>query len=171
MQYIITAGGSFPDGERIIKAGRKQVNFFGASCQRSDKLEKQRIAMDLPNIGLANFPDTRVAFIVILFRTLLANYYLLDGYSGSDTVFEKLRATLSYEDHSAMQEMEAVMSVCFEYSTNESQQSNAFNNSLLPWYRKALLKSAHKTEYQVMVTTRQPGRTQLKKWPRKTRKV
>ena len=147
------------------------MNYFGASCQRSAKLELDRTALDLPKITLANFPDTRVDFIVILFRTLLSNHFLLDGYGGRDTEFQKLWKTLSGTDHRAMQEMEAIMSVCFEYSTNESQQSNAFNNSLLPWYRKALQKSSEKTEYEVMVLTRQSGRTQLKKWPRETRKV
>ena len=127
--------------------------------------------MDLPKIALANFPDTHVAVIVILFCTLLANHFLLDEYCVRDTEFQKMWKLLSEADHRAMQEMEAVMSVCFEYSTNESQNSNAFNSSLLPWYHKALLKSSKKTEYKVLSITRQPGRTLLKKWPRETRKV
>ena len=98
------------------------MNYFGASCQRSAKLELDRTALDLPKITLANFPDTRVDFIVILFRTLLSNHFLLDGYGGRDTEFQKLWKTLSGTDHRAMQEMEAIMSVCFEYSTNKYQQ-------------------------------------------------
>ena len=171
VQYIVTDGGAFPTGARIIRAARKQVNFFGTSCQRSARLDRDRVAMDLPSVALANFPETRVAFIVILFRSLLANSFLLQAYSGSDAEFNKLRTTLSEEDQRSMQEMEAVMSVCFEYATNESQQSRAFNNSLFPWYRKALLKSSQKTTHDVMVTTRQPGKTQLKRWPREPRKV
>ena len=127
--------------------------------------------MDLPSVALANFPETRVSFIVILFRSLLANSFLLQAYSGSDAEFNKLRITLSEEDQRSMQEMEAVMSVCFEYATNESQQSKTFNNSLFPWYRKALLKSSLKRTYDVMVITRQPGRAQLKRWPREPRNV
>ena len=117
-------------------------------------LEQDRAGMDLPKIALANFPDTRVAFIVILFRTLLANHFLLDGYCVRDTEFQKLWKLLSEADHRAMQEMEAVLPVCFEYSTNESQNSNAFNSSLLPWCRKALIRSTEKTEYEVMTLTR-----------------
>ena len=52
VQYIFTPGGIFPDGARIIKAGKKQVNFLGKSHQRSMKFEKDRVAMDLPRITL-----------------------------------------------------------------------------------------------------------------------
>ena len=127
--------------------------------------------MDLPKVALVNFPDTRVAFIIMLFRGLLANNFLLSGFRGRDTDFEKLHSSLSEEDMKSMQEMEAVTSVCYEYSADEAQHSNAFNNSLLPWYRKVLLKSAHKDEYEVMKTTRQGAKTRLKNWPRETRKV
>ena len=171
VQHIVTPGGEFQDGARIIKAGRKQVNVFGNSYQRSSKLEKFRVAMDLPRITLKNFPDTRVAFIVILFCTLMANHFLLESYSGTDSEFRTLRNSVSEDDHRSMQEMEAVMTACFEYSTNEAQQSNANNNSILPWYRKVLLKYSEREEFEVMVLTRQPAGTSIKKWPRVTRKV
>ena len=58
VQSIVTPGGAFPDGERIIKATRKCVNFFSKSPQRKERLELQRAAMDLPKISLANFPET-----------------------------------------------------------------------------------------------------------------
>ena len=83
-----------------------------------EKFEKYRIALDLPAIALLNFPDTRVAFIVMLFRSLLANAFLLTGYCGSDDAFQQLRNVLSDDDYKAMQEMEALLFVCFEYSIN-----------------------------------------------------
>ena len=83
-----------------------------------EKFEKYRIALDLPDIALLNFPDTRVAFIVMVFRSLLANAFLLTGYCGTDDAFQRLRNELSDEDYKGMQEMEALLSVCFEYSTN-----------------------------------------------------
>ena len=169
--HIVTPGGAFPDGLRIVREARNQVNYFGGSCQRAERLEKDRTALDLPAIALQNFPETRVAFIVMLIRSLLANDYLLVGYCGSDDAFLRLRAKLSGNDYKAMQEMEALLSVCFEYSTNESQQSSECNNSLLPWYRKVLLKTSYADEYEVMTLSRQPSTSSLKKWPRETRKV
>ena len=70
-----------------------------------------------------------------------------------------------------MQEMEALLLMCFEYSTNESQQSRAYTNSLLPWYRKVLCKTSYADEYEVMTISRQPATATLKKWPRGTMKV
>ena len=145
------------------------MNYFN-SPQRLQKLESERAAIDLPVIRLENFPDTRVAFIVVLFRSLLCNHFLLDQHSVNATEYALLRDKLCNKDYRGMQEMEAVLSVSAEYSTGESQ-SNSSNNSLLPWYRKMLLKSAHQDEYEVMVLTRQPGRTTMKRWPRETRKV
>ena len=73
-------------------------------------------------------------------------------------------------DYRAMQEMEAVLMVCAEYATGESQ-SNSSNNSLIPWYRKMLLKSAYQDEYDMMALSRQPLRTMMNRWPRVKRKV
>ena len=136
-----------------------------------EKLEKDCIALDLSAIALQSFPNTRVAFIVILFRSLLANDFLPTGYCGSNDAFQRLCNTLSDDDYKAMQEMEAVMLVCFEYPANESQQSSACNNSLLPWYRKVLYKTSYADEYEGMTISRQPATATLKKWPMKTRKV
>ena len=38
VQHIVTPGREFPDFERIIKVARKQVNYFGASCQRGESV-------------------------------------------------------------------------------------------------------------------------------------
>ena len=169
IKTVVTPGGAFPDGERIIREARKQANHFN-SPQRLNKLETIRTELDLPVIRLENFPDTRVAFIVILFRSLMCNHFLLEQHSVRDDEFRRLRDKLSANDYRAMQEMEAVLLVCAEYSTGESQ-SNSSNNSLIPWYRKMLLKSAYQEEYEVMDLSRQPRRTIMKRWPRKKRKV
>ena len=87
-----------------------------------------------------------------------------------DAEFSGLRDKLSDKDYRGMQEMEAVLSVAAEYATGESQ-SNSCKNSLLPWYRKVLSKSAYEDEYEVLVLSRQHQRTSIKRWPRETRKV
>ena len=67
--------------------------------------------MDLPVVRLENFPDTRVAFIVTLFRSLMCNHFLLEQHSVNDDAFWQLRDKLSTNDYRAMQDMEAVLMV------------------------------------------------------------
>ena len=62
------------------------------------------------------------------------------------------------------------LSVAAEYATGESQ-SNSFKNSLLPWYRKMLSKSAYEDEYEALVLSRQYQQTSMKRWPRETRQI
>ena len=169
VQMIVTPGGAFPDGHRIIKEARKQVNYFN-SPQRLHKLDSKRSELDFPKIRLENFPDTRVSFIVTLFRSVLCNHFLLLQHAVNDAEFSRLRDKLSDKDYRGMQEMEAVLSVAAEYATGESQ-SNSSKNSLLPWYRKVLSKSAYEDEYEVLVLSRQHQRTSIKRWPRETRQV
>ena len=69
-----------------------------------------------------------------------------------------------------MQEMEAVLMVYAEYVTGESQ-SNLSNNSLIPCYRKMLLKLAYQEEYDAMALLRQPRQTMMNRRPRVKRKV
>ena len=59
---IITPGGEFSDGERTVKASSKVVNVFSKSPQRKDKLDHVRNTMDMPNIALQNYPETRVGY-------------------------------------------------------------------------------------------------------------
>ena len=55
VQYIVTAGGAFLDGTRLIRVGRKLLNVFGSSSQRKERLVKDSVAMDLPQVGLIIF--------------------------------------------------------------------------------------------------------------------
>ena len=88
VQPIVARGGAFPEGAfsegafsegaRIIKTGRKCVNYFSKSPQcKNGKLETQRIVMDLPQIALQNFLETRVAYTVPTYQSLMANHCLL----------------------------------------------------------------------------------------------
>ena len=100
----------------------------------------------------------------------MCNHFLLLQYAVKDDEYSLLRDKLSDKDYRGMQEMEAVLSVAAEYATGESQ-SNSSNNSLIPWYRKMLLKSAHEEKYEMMVLSRQSERVSMKRWPRETRQV
>ena len=70
---IVTPGGAFPDGERLVTVSKKVVQFFVKSPQRKDTLNTIVIGMDLPKIALKNFPSTRVGYVTTTFPSLLAN--------------------------------------------------------------------------------------------------
>ena len=103
---IVTPGGAFPDSGRILKTGRKIINFFTGSPQRKDKLNKVIAAYDLPTIAMQNYPDTRVAYSCQLMVTVMANYHALQLVEHDD--FPEVMSRLSHEDWRTMQEMEAV---------------------------------------------------------------
>ena len=63
------------------------------------------------------------------------------------------------------------MATCYDYSTNEAHNSNTNNNSILPWYRKALVVNSEKKECEVMALGRHHPGTVVKRWPRVTWKV
>mmetsp|Transcript_32277 Transcript_32277/g.67858 ORF Transcript_32277/g.67858 Transcript_32277/m.67858 type:complete len:853 (-) Transcript_32277:67-2625(-) len=172
VQSIVTPGGAFPEGKRLVKGGRNCVNYFSKSPQRKEKMDAQRKIMDLSTVALMNFPETRVGYIVTTLQSLMANHQLLSILQVAEKDdFGKLWDELSNEDFKAIQEMEAVTQILFSYSVNDSQQSNAFNNSLLPWYRKLLKKALYQDSYRVMKLGKQAPTTKLRNWPREIRKV
>ena len=89
---IVTPGGEFTDGLRVIKSGRIICNFFTGYPQRKKKLGGVVECYDLPSIMVTNYPDTRVAFASKFFGTLLANHYAfkLVGHEDFAKVFNKL---------------------------------------------------------------------------------
>ena len=61
---------------------RNLANYFDKSPQRKEKLDGVVRALDLPSIVIQNYPETRVAYVVILFRSLLANHFVLKSFIG-----------------------------------------------------------------------------------------
>ena len=128
--------------------------------------------MDLPKIALQNFPETRVAYVVPTYQSLLANHYLLTlSVSDAADDFHQFWSKLSTQDFSAIQEMEAVTQILFAYAVNDSQQSNSFNTSLLPYYRKTMKAALYREAYDIMKLGRQPATTTQHNWPRISRQV
>jgi len=133
VQSIVTPGGAFSEMAWLVKISRTCVNDFAKSPKRKGKLENQRIALDLPKIALQNFPETRVAYTVPTYQSLLANHFLLTlSVSNADDDFHQFWSKLSTQDFSAIQKMETVTQILCTYTVNDSQQSNSFNTSLLP---------------------------------------
>ena len=131
---IVTPAGEFPDGEQIVKAIRKAVNFFGKTPQHKYKLDYFRKAMDMPNISLQNYSKTRVGYVVTTLQSLMENHCILSvgPYDGSNGDFEKVWKKLSETDVASIQEMEAVTKLQNAYTVNESQWSSIFDSFLLP---------------------------------------
>ena len=123
-------------------------------------------------MALQNFPDTRVTYVVMVFQSLMANYALLKVYSDSDKDFKKVWSKLSEEDMESIQEIEAVCRHVSQYAVGDSQKStNAFNSSMLPFYRQVLRANANKSKFQVMKLGRQAPTTTLNNWPREKKSV
>lgn len=168
---VVTPGGEFSDGMRIIKAARKIVNFFGASPQRNEKLDTCRNLFALPMIQLKADAETRAAFIISMFQSVLANHFLLQSTSDSFGEFTQVWNALTSDDVKAMQEMEAVCESLSKYAMCEAQTASKHDSHLILLYRMLLRDSLYKDEYRVIDLGR-PGPTQtMKGFPRKERKV
>ena len=169
MTKIVTSGGEFRNGHRIIKAGRSIVNFFTGSPQRKQKLVQVVSLYDLPNIQPTNYPDTHVSFASKLFQTLIMNHYTFELVEHED--FYKMFNKFFEEDWTTMQEMEVMCSTLAAYAVNESQKSGAFIASLRPYYRLALIAVTNKKKFKVLDMGCQPKNKDLHKISRKSKCV
>ena len=77
VKVIVTLGGSFENGARLIKIGRKICNHFTASPQRKEDLTKICQCCSLPPVALLNFPDTCVGHVNKMYQSLIMNYCAL----------------------------------------------------------------------------------------------
>ena len=165
VKMIVTPGGEFTEGLRIIKLGKEMCNYFTGSPQRKDKLEDIVSCHHLPKIALTNYPDTRVAYASKLFGTLIANHYAFRKID--DNNFDKLFGKLTDNDWETMQEMEAISSALAGYAVNEAQASGGFISSLRPYFRLALLAITNKKRFKVISTKRHGADTKLHQVERK----
>ena len=120
---IVTSGGVFPDEEWIVKTSRKVVNVFRKSPQCKDELDHARNAIDMPNIALQNYPETRVGYVVTTLLSLMANHCILSVslHNGSNEDFEKVWKKLPKRDVAPIQQMEATTKLLFASAVDESQ--------------------------------------------------
>ena len=168
-QTVVTPGGRFDQGMKIVRSARGFVNFFKSSPQRKQKLDDAIKFLDLPTIALINFPDTRVAFASKLFQTVLANYYAFTKVEHND--FPKIKSRMSEGDWETMQEMEAICSALCGYAVNEAQTSAGMISSLRPYFRRALEHVANREKFKVMSLDRHSSDKLLHTIPRKKKRV
>ena len=170
-QVIVTPGGEFREGSRIVKASRAQGLYFDKSPQRKGRLDQAKNIVDGPNVEMKNFPETRVGYVVETFQRTMANYQNLKVLSNSDAEFQQVFSKISEADWKAIQEVEAVMRILHMYSLDASQQSSAGNISLIPFYRKMLKKATSKTSFKVMSLDKVSKTARIGNWPRTERDV
>ena len=176
---IVTKGGPFREGKRIVKVAKKVVNYFGGSPQREKGLIDIRKQFTYPSITLQNPADTRVGYVIVMVRTILANVYLLNKMVGTSDDFDKVWGALYsqdpnsiHQDLRAMQEMEAVCKTLADYALTNAQKSKDHDSHLLPMYRQMVKNIVDKTEFKVMrIGNRVSPNATLKYWPREIRQV
>lgn len=173
---IVTPGGAFQEGARIVRECRLQGVYFDKSPQRKGRLDNVKKIVDGPDIEMQNFPETRVGYVVKTFQTTMANYENLKLLSDSDNEFRPVFNKISKTDWQAIQEVEAVMKLLHIYSLDAAQQSSAGNSSLIPFYRKMMKTTAEKESFKVMslgtVSNLPVSKTaRIATWPRIKRKV
>ena len=166
---VVTPGGRFDQGMKIVRSARGFVNFFKGSPQRKQKLADAIKFLDLPTIALINYPDTRVAFASKLFQTVLANHYAFTKVEHVD--FPKVRSSMSEGDWETMREMEAICSALPGYAVNEAQTSAGMLSSLLPYFRRALEHIANREKFKVLDLGRHSSDKLMHTIPRKKKRV
>ena len=74
---VVTPGGEFKDGARIIKTLRSIVNFLN-SPQKKQYLENICKAYAIKRLRMVNYADTRVSFVTKLYQTCIFNNQVLE---------------------------------------------------------------------------------------------
>ncbi len=92
IRYIVTPGGAFPFGSKIIKALRDIANYFGSSLQLRDDLETIKNGAMLPLQNIKSPGETRVSSHTTLLQTAMMNHFALTLYvmQTKDNTFMKL---------------------------------------------------------------------------------
>lgn len=178
---IVTKGGPFTEGMAIVKSSKSVVNYFGGSPQREEALDKCREHFTYPTITLVNPAETRVAYVVKMFRTIIPNVFLLNKMFDSCDEFDKIWDKLSERQQGpnltptealkTMQEMEAVVKPIADYALSAAQSSNGHNSHLLPMYRKLVQGVVGKTTFKVMKLKRAEPDERVSNWPREHREL
>jgi len=168
---IVTKGGAFPEGKEAILASKGLVSYFTKSPQRQTELGKIRAQFTLPAIKLSNPPDTRAAYLITMFRSIIGNNFLLDKFKGTCDEFDNLWNKLTNDQKRVMQEVEAVCKSIVDYTLGMAQSSNDTNSHLLTFYRTMVRDVIKRKYFMVMKLERQSLDVTLGTWPREKRKV
>ncbi|ETP35211.1 hypothetical protein F442_16553 [Phytophthora nicotianae P10297] len=81
-QDIVTPGGEFKDGSRVIQKLRDVATFFNTP-QRLQKLKEIKKLYNLPPADIKVDAKTRVSYAISLMRRSVYNYYALTKYFDS----------------------------------------------------------------------------------------
>ena len=135
---IITLGGEFSNGHRIMTNAKEIGNFFKKSGQRKEDLDDAHKFLTYPTIATKNPADTRVAGVLTLYTTLLANKNLHDSMVPRNPQFTAVYKKMSEDDWETMCQMEGLLRPIHSYVVTTAQEDKASNILLRPFFCQCL---------------------------------
>ena len=156
VQVVITGGGPFPDGSRIIQVLRSICKYFG-SAQRMTRLQDIQEINHGPRGAPMLDGKTRVASCHRLLQSSILHFWTLEKYyesvSNSSDDFIAIWEALNSNDWLLIQEMEAIMKDIARYALGGSQSDSSLASEILI-YRKVAMGVIQRNTFHVLPLNR-----------------
>ena len=154
LKTVVTPGGALPEGKKIIKTMRKIADFVNTP-QRKEELEKIQKFYALP-IGRPRIDGTtRIAYSITLIRTILFHYASLNKLTEKFETFDLLWSSITADEWSFVQEIEAVCSNLASYALSEAQ-NDVTGSARKVFYRSVCEKFLSKQSFKVLIIENSP---------------
>ncbi|OWY96050.1 hypothetical protein PHMEG_00033783 [Phytophthora megakarya] len=150
---IITPGGKFDEGLRIINLLRNLATFFGPPA-RETKLKQIKNLYNLPCVNISIDAKTRVGYAVTLMRRTIYNFYAFSKYFETAPVKEQaMWCEITSDDWNLIIEMEAITNELAAFSLGEVQKKSV-SSSFALLFRKLLRMTMEKSCFPCLVLER-----------------
>jgi hypothetical protein len=156
VQKLVTGGGAFPDGARIIKVLRDICKYFGTP-QRTTRLRDIQELNHAPIGSPMLDGKTRVASCHRLLQSSILHWWGMEKYfeslSNSSDDFKTIWSAISYGDWKLIQEMEAIMKDIARYALGGSQSDTSLPSDILI-FRKVATGVLHRKTFHLLPLSR-----------------
>ncbi|KAF4133113.1 hAT family C-terminal dimerization region [Phytophthora infestans] len=154
-QSIITPGGEFRNGLKVIQKLRDLATFFNTP-QRITKLKQIKKALSLPAVNIEVDSKTRAGYAVTLMRRSVLNHYAFAQYfEGALDSETAVWSSISKDDWTLITEMEGLTNQLAQFSLGEVQKQGVASSYVL-LFRKMLVFAGESTTVNCLVLDR-PG--------------
>ena len=165
---VVTPGGSFEDGSRVIKQLRGLCKYFGTG-QRKQALHDVQSRYTVP-VGIPAMDGiTRVASCSKLLQTSILHKFAMSKlYTQLDDLnddFSKLWEAMSDEDWQLVVELEALTVFLSNYALGEAQMDSVTASAVI-FFRKVCQDYANLNSYKLLEMVRPHANTTLKSMER-----
>ncbi|KAG1694269.1 hypothetical protein DVH05_021622 [Phytophthora capsici] len=121
-QSVITPGGEFRNGLKVIQKLRHLATFFNTP-QRIAKLKQIKKALSLPAVNIEVDSKTRVGYVETLMRRSVLNHYAFAQYfEGALESETAVWSSISKDDWTLITEMEGLTNQLAQFSLGEVQK-------------------------------------------------